>query len=202
MSVVLQGLGAFFLSMVLAVFAQNAVLSRALGVSRLVKLVMDGENFARFAGLLTLVQLLCVPMAYYANGLLAHFAQRSAVRPLVMVLAAGASMGIVWLGFSKLVKAPWVPEMLSALPLATFNCAVLGALLVTVTQSYTLLQSFGFALGSGIGYAGALAVVGQAQERLNNSEIPASFRGLPITLVYLGILALAIYGFTGHMVVI
>lgn len=202
MSGVLQGLGAFFLSMVLAVFAQNALLSRALGVSRMVKLVTDGGHFARFAGLLTLVQLLCVPMVYYANGLLANFAQRSAVRPLVMVLAAGASMGIVWLGFTKLVKAPWVPELLEELPLATFNCAVLGGLLVTVTQSYTLLQSFGFALGSGIGYAGALAVVGQAQERLGHSEIPASFRGLPITLVYLGILALAIYGFTGHMVVI
>lgn len=202
MSALLEGLGVFFLSMVLAVFAQNAVLSRALGVSRLTKLVMDGEDFTRFAVLLTLVQLLCVPMAYYANGLLADFAQRSAVRPLVMVLIAGASMGIVWLALTKLVKRPWVPGLLKELPLATFNCAVLGTLLVSVTQSYTFLQSLGFALGSGVGYAGALAVVGQAQERLSNSEIPSSFRGLPITLVYLGILALAIYGFTGHMVVI
>lgn len=202
MSALLEGLGVFFLSMVLAVFAQNAVLSRALGVSRLTKLVMDGEDFTRFAVMLTLVQLLCVPMAYYANGLLADFAQRSAVRPLVMVLIAGASMGIVWLALTKLVKRPWVPGLLKELPLATFNCAVLGTLLVSVTQSYTFLQSLGFALGSGVGYAGALAVVGQAQERLSNSEIPSSFRGLPITLVYLGILALAIYGFTGHMVVI
>lgn len=202
MSALLEGLSVFFLSMVLAVFAQNAVLSRALGVSRLTKLVMDGEDFARFALLVGLVQLLCVPMVYYANGLLANFALRSAVRPLIMVLAAGASMGIVWLVFSRLVKKPWVPGLLKELPLATFNSAVLGTLLVTVTQSYTLVQSLGFALGSGVGYAGALAVAGQAQERLNNSEIPSSFRGLPITLVYLGILALAIYGFTGHMVVI
>lgn len=206
MSTVLQGLGAFFLSAVLAIFAQNAVLSRALGVSRLVKLVRDGSSFLQFAGLLTVIQLLCVPVVYYANGLLADFALRSAVRPLVMVLASGAAMGLVWLVLNRLLVRlagpERVKELSEALPLAAFNCAVLGTLLVTVTQSYTLVQSLGFALGSGVGYAGALAVVGQAQDRLNDGDVPSSFRGLPITLVYLGILALAIYGFTGHMVVI
>lgn len=202
MSMVLQGLSVFFLSAVLATFAQNAVLSRALGVSRLIKLVGDGGGFFRFAGLLTLIQLICVPMAWYANSLMAGFALRGAVRPLVMVLASGAALGLVWLVLVKLVKPAGLEEVLEVLPLATFNCAVLGTLLVTVTQGYTLVQSFGFALGSGVGYAGALAAAGQAQEMLGGPDVPSSFRGLPITLVYLGILALAIYGFTGHMVVI
>lgn len=202
MSMVLQGLSVFFLSAVLATFAQNAVLSRALGVSRLVKLVGDGGGFVRFAGLLTLIQLICVPMAWYANSLLAGFALRAAVRPLIMVLASGAALGLVWLVLVKLIKPASLGQVLEVLPLATFNCAVLGTLLVTVTQGYTLVQSFGFALGSGVGYAGALAVAGQAQEMLQGPDVPSSFRGLPITLVYLGILALAIYGFTGHMVVI
>lgn len=206
MNMVLQGLSVFFLSAVLATFAQNAVLSRALGVSRLIKMVQDGGSFVPFVALLTLIQLLCVPVVHAANGMLAGFALRSAVRPLVMVLASGGAMGLVWLALrwagSRLARPGRVQALTELLPLAAFNCAVLGALLVSVTQSYTLTQSFGFALGSGVGYAGALAVVGQAQEKLNDEEVPASFRGLPITLVYLGILALAIYGFTGHMVVI
>ena len=204
MSMVLRGLAAFFLSAVLATFAQNAVLSRALGVSRLIKLVGDGGGFLRFVGLLTLIQLICVPMAWYANSLLAGFALRGAVRPLVMVLTSGGAMGLVWLVLVRAIKTKpaWLPEVLELLPLATFNCAVLGTLLITVTQGYTLVQSFGFALGSGLGYAMALAVAGQAQEMLQGPDVPSSFRGLPITLVYLGILALAIYGFTGHMVVI
>ncbi len=45
----------------------------------------------------------------------------------------------------------------------------------------------------------AVALVRGAQERLQSEAVPATFRGLPITLLYIGILALAIYGFTGHM---
>ena len=46
------------------------------------------------------------------------------------------------------------------------------------------------------------AVVAEGQRRLRNRRIPMSFRGLPITLLYLGMLALAIYGFTGHSVIL
>ena len=44
----------------------------------------------------------------------------------------------------------------------------------------------------------AVVLVAEGQRRLRNRRIPMSFRGLPITLLYLGMLALAIYGFTGH----
>ena len=41
-----------------------------------------------------------------------------------------------------------------------------------------------------------------AQNRLRSQSIPAAFRGMPITLIYIGVLALAIYGFTGHTVIL
>ena len=46
--------------------------------------------------------------------------------------------------------------------------------------------------------SGDVVVMG-GEKRLESEKIPAMFRGLPITLLYIGILALAIYGFTGHM---
>ena len=48
----------------------------------------------------------------------------------------------------------------------------------------------------------AVLLVTEARHRLRSKAIPETFRGLPITLVYIGVLALAIYGFTGHSVIL
>ena len=89
-----------------------------------------------------------------------------------------------------------------ALPLAAVNSGVLGTVLVERTQSFTLEQSMGFGLGSGLGYLLAVMLVTEADRRLRSEAIPEAFRGLPITLIYIGVLALAIYGFTGHSVIL
>ena len=88
------------------------------------------------------------------------------------------------------------------LPIAGFNSTVVGTLLVTTTQNFTLGQSLGFGLGSGLGFILAWPMVTEAQRKLRSRSLPEAFRGLPITLIYIGILALAIYGFTGHTVII
>ena len=88
------------------------------------------------------------------------------------------------------------------LPIAAVNSGVLGTVLVERTQSFTLEQSIGFGLGSGLGYLLAVMLVTEAQNRLRSRAIPEAFRGLPITLIYIGVLALAIYGFTGHSVIL
>jgi Na+-transporting NADH:ubiquinone oxidoreductase subunit E/electron transport complex protein RnfA len=53
-----------------------------------------------------------------------------------------------------------------------------------------------------LGYILAVMLVTEAQHRLRSRTIPRAFRGLPITLIYIGVLALAIYGFTGHSVIL
>ena len=58
----------------------------------------------------------------------------------------------------------------------------------------------GFAIGSGLGYVLAVQVVAEGQRKLDHARVPEMFRGLPVTLLYIGILALAIYGLTGHTV--
>ena len=202
MSTVLHNVASFFFCAVLAVFAQNAIFSRALGVSRLLKIVDDTSNTLIFGALTCAVQLLAAPLGYFATRLTAQMPLRSAVRPLILVLCAGAAYVAVMALVQRSQKLTNKSEVLDLLPSATFNCAVLGAMMVNATQSYTLAQSLGFALGTGLGYMLAVLVVNEAQRKLRGREVPASFRGLPINLIYIGILAMAIYGFTGHMVVI
>ncbi len=207
MSVILEALAEFVLYAVLAAFAQNAVLSRALGVSHLVRLVDDGATGnGAFCLLLTVVQVVAVPLCWGANQLLTPFAYRSAVRPLVFLLITAAACGLVWLVYwqalGKKQSDDAHKEMGVLLTTASFNSCVLGTMLIVTIQSLTLPQAIGFALGSGGGYYLAVVLVAEGQRRLRNRRIPMSFRGLPITLLYLGMLALAIYGFTGHTLLI
>ena len=155
----------------LAIFAQNAVFTRALGVSRMVQLVGDDRtSSALFGMMLCITQVLVAPVAFIAGGFIAPLDNRA--------------------------------QLLRIVPLAALNSGVLGTVLVERTQSFTLGESLGFGLGSGLGYVLAVLLVTEARHRLRSRAIPKAFRGLPITLVYIGVLALAIYGFTGHSVIL
>lgn len=193
----------FFGYALMAVFAQNAVFTRALGVSRLVQLVGDERtNSWLFGGMLCLTQLCVAPLAFYAGQSIAGMDNRAMLRPLVYVsciaLVCVAEHIVLRLG----KKLPYRSQFLRIVPLAGLNSCVLGTVLVERTQSFTLGQSLGFGFGSGVGYLAAVLLVTEARTRLRSPAIPRNFRGLPITLVYIGILALAIYGFTGHSVIL
>ena len=199
---VLNAVGIFFSYAVLAIFAQNAIFTRGLGVSRLVQLVGDDRTSSGwFALMLCVTQTLVAPLAFFAGGRIAPLENRAQLRPLVY-LGCIALVCLFEYLVLRLVKGPRSGLLIRILPLAALNSCVLGTVLVERTQSFTLGQSLGFGLGSGLGYLLAVMLVTEAKNRLRSRAIPAAFRGLPITLVYIGVLALAIYGFTGHSVIL
>ena len=200
MTEVLRSLGAFFTYAVIAVFAQNAIFTRALGVSRLVKLADDDEvGSFTFGALLCAVQVISALLGFFVNRWLSASTYWLYLRPLVMVLCSAAAFFVVLLAVVVCFRLHGAREIVSVLPMATFNTCILGTLLLSSIQNFTLMQTLGFALGSGVGYVMAMQLAREAQERLQSDAVPATFRGLPVTLLYIGILALAIYGFTGHM---
>ena len=193
MKEVVSSSAVFFSYALLAIFAQNAVFTRALGVSRMVQLVGDDRtSSALFGMMLCITQVLVAPVAFLAGRFIAPLDNRAQLRPLVYI----ASIAVVCLAEHLVL---W---LLRIVPLAALNSGVLGTVLVERTQSFTLGQSLGFGLGSGLGYVLAVLLVTEARHRLRSRAIPKAFRGLPITLVYIGVLALAIYGFTGHSVIL
>lgn len=202
MSEVLHLVGVFFSYAVLAIFAQNAIFTRGLGVSRLVQLVGDKRTSSWwFALMLCVTQVLVAPLAFYAGRLLAPLPNRAQLRPVVYLVCI-AVVCLFELVVLKLAKGPRSGQLIRILPIAAVNSGVLGTVLVERTQSFTLEQSIGFGLGSGLGYLLAVMLVTEAQNRLRSRAIPEAFRGLPVTLIYIGVLALAIYGFTGHSVIL
>ncbi|MGF1615386.1 MAG: electron transport complex subunit RsxA [Gammaproteobacteria bacterium] len=83
------------------------------------------------------------------------------------------------------------------LPLITTNCAVLGIALLNLQQDYTLLKSALAGLGSALGFTLVLMLFAGLRERLQVSQVPATFAGAPIGFITAGLLALAFMGFAG-----
>ena len=198
---ILEPILTFFFYATVAVAAQNAIFTRALGVSRLVKIVDDGSvELFKFGALLTAVQLISSLLSFFAGRALMALTlpYKAAFLPLVLVLCSAIAFFIVLLILVLPKKRALAKDYVTLLPMATFNCSILGTLLLTSTGGYTLVQSLGFSLGSALGYVLAVVLVNEGQRKIQSRSLPATFRGLPITLIYVGILALAIYGFSGH----
>ena len=200
-SIFTGSMGAFFLMVIYGLFSQNAVLGRALGSSRLTKLLNDADGEAGiFAALLLVVQLLsgvaCWAAGRWVLPLLGDL--RSYLRPLVLVLGVSLSFFIVFFLVVQLLPLQLAKRVVRQLPIAAYNCSIFGTLLLVSRQEYDLPQTMAFCLGSALGFIGALLLMAEGKRKLQAADLPPSFRGLPATLVYLGILSLMIYGFTGH----
>ncbi|MBJ2356807.1 NADH:ubiquinone reductase (Na(+)-transporting) subunit E [Sphaerochaeta sp. S2] len=87
------------------------------------------------------------------------------------------------------------------LPLITVNCAILGVSLFMVIREYTLLTSFFFGLGSGIGWFIAIIAMAGIRQKLKNAKIPPGLEGPGITLVIAGFMAMAFMGFSGMIAI-
>ena len=83
------------------------------------------------------------------------------------------------------------------LPLITVNCAILGGTLFMVERDYDLPESVVFGFGSGVGWALAIAALAGIREKLKYSDVPAGLRGLGITFITVGLMALAFMSFGG-----
>lgn len=83
------------------------------------------------------------------------------------------------------------------LPMAAINTTLLGSVLLNLRQSDTVLQSVAYGLATALGFALVLLMITSIHEKLEYADIPHPFRGLPITLVTLGLVAMSFMGFPG-----
>lgn len=83
------------------------------------------------------------------------------------------------------------------LPLIAVNCAILGGSLFMVERSYDAVESLVFGFGSGVGWLLAIAGLAAIRERLRYNNIPAGLRGLGITFIVTGLMAIAFMTFAG-----
>ncbi|WP_127713951.1 NADH:ubiquinone reductase (Na(+)-transporting) subunit E [Halobacteriovorax sp. HLS] len=83
------------------------------------------------------------------------------------------------------------------LPLITVNCAIMGGSLFMVERDYNFSESVVYGLGSGIGWALAIAALAGIREKMRYSDVPDGLKGLGITFITVGLMALGFLSFSG-----
>ena len=93
------------------------------------------------------------------------------------------------------------PALYSALgvflPLIAVNCAILGASLFMVERDYNLMESTVFGIGNGIGWLLAIVALAAIREKMRYSDVPPGLRGLGITFIVTGLMAIGFMAFSG-----
>jgi Na+-transporting NADH:ubiquinone oxidoreductase subunit E len=101
----------------------------------------------------------------------------------------------------EMVLDKFFPALFSALgiflPLITVNCAILGGSLFMIERDYTFTESVVYGVGSGFGWALAIAVMAGVREKLKYSDIPHGLQGLGITFITAGLMSLGFMAFSG-----
>jgi Na+-transporting NADH:ubiquinone oxidoreductase subunit E len=115
---------------------------------------------------------------------------------LTLIGTIAASVQIVEMAMDK-----YAPALYSALgvflPLIAVNCAILGASLFMVERDYDLAESTVFGIGSGIGWLLAVVALAAIREKMRYSNVPDGLRGLGITFIVTGLMAIGFMAFAG-----
>lgn len=101
----------------------------------------------------------------------------------------------------EMVLDRYVPKLYNALgiflPLITVNCAILGGSLFMVERDYNFAESVVFGFGSGAGWALALVALAGIREKMKYADVPEGLRGLGLTFMITGLMAMAFMAFSG-----
>lgn len=101
----------------------------------------------------------------------------------------------------EMILDKFVPKLYNSLgiflPLITVNCAILGGTLFMVERDYIFAESVVFGVGSGTGFAIAIIALAGIREKMKYSNVPEGLRGLGITFITVGLMAIAFMLFSG-----
>ena len=203
MNDIIEMLISYFGLALVAAGAQNAVFTRALGISSGLRMLHDSKkSTGYFCAALTVFQLMSVVIVYFALPLvdvLGFGRYRRFVLPAIVVAACTVSY-VVIIVLLSMIMGDKFKDVVRSVTSASINSAIVGTVILTVYQGLDFGESIAFALGSSFGYFLAIILISEGERKIAHDRVPEAFRGLPITLIYISILALGIYGLIGHMI--
>ena len=191
-----------------AIFVENMALAFYLGMCSFLAVSREGKTALGLGLAVVFVLTITVPMnnLIYVNVLQSGALEwlhpsfgaedLSFLGLLVYIGTIAASVQIVEMTLDR-----FVPKLHAALgiflPLIAVNCAILGASLFMVERNYGLAESAVFGFGSGVGWLLAIVALAGIRERLRYSNPPVALRGLGLTFILVGLMAIGFMAFAG-----
>ena len=179
-----------------SVFVDNYVLSRFLGICPFLGVSKKLDQATGMGIAVTAVMLLACAVTWPIQYFVLNALNMGYMQNIVFILVIAALVQMLELLLKKF--SPSLHQGLGVyLPLITTNCAVLGVAINNINDGYTFIESMVCALGVGLGFLLAMVLFSGVRSRIDESNIPAPFRGLPVTLISAAFISLAFMGFGG-----
>lgn len=189
-----------------SIFIENMALAFFLGMCTFMAVSKRVETAIGLGIAVTVVQAITVPV----NNLIYH----AVLEKGALAWAGLPNVDLSFLGLItyigviasmvqilEMVLDRFVPKLYNSLgiflPLITVNCAILGGSLLMVERNYNFAESTVFGIGSGLGFAIAVIALAGIREKLKYSNVPKGLRGLGITFITTGLMAIAFMLFSG-----
>ena len=189
-------LGSLFGILLSAILTENFILGKFYGICPFMGVSKKTDTALGMGMAVTFVMAIASAACWAVNTLVLVPLALEYMQTVVFILVIASIVQVVEMFRKKSVPALY--EALGVyLPLITTNCAVLGVALVNVQKGFDLLQSVLMGAAGGLGFTLSIVLFASIRQRLEENEIPKSFRGFPIALIAAGLLALAFMGFSG-----
>ena len=180
----------------LGIFIENAAFERALGINVLLYAARKKENLLGiFVGVIYVTTVSSV-FTCLIDRYLSGWALYKMLLPFMYIFVIGAVYLATLLALWKFYPAAF-KKVKKYVHVSVFNSAVLGALFIQSQIGGTFASYVGYGFGTGLGFLLAGYLLYAAEDRLNSPSVPASFRGMPITMIYIGVISLALSAFWG-----
>ena len=196
----------YFLIIVSAIFVNNILLAQFLGICPFLGVSSRLSTATGMSGAVCFVITLATVVTYLLNQYVLVPLGLTFLQTISFILVIAALVQMVEIILKKI--SPSLYQALGIfLPLITTNCAVLGVAITVVTKDFAfggaaphmlnLGQATVYALATSLGYGLAMCLFAGLREHLAGCVVPKAFKGLPIALITVGIMALAFLGFSG-----
>ena len=195
----------YFLIIISAIFVNNIVLAQFLGICPFLGVSNKLSTASGMSMAVCFVITLATLVTFLINKYLLVPFELTFLQTIAFILVIAALVQMVEIVLKKV--SPSLYQALGIfLPLITTNCAVLGVSIDVVTKQFTfgaeahmlnLGEAMVYAFSTSLGYGLAMVIFAGLREHLALNNVPKAFRGVPIALVTVGILAMAFMGFSG-----
>ena len=181
---------------VTAALINNFVLAQFLGICPFVGVSSKLSSATSMGLATTFVMTMAAMVTYLIRQYLLTPLGLEFLQTVSFILVIASLVQFVEMVIKKLSK-PLYRALGIYLPLITTNCAIMGLCLFASMRGYTFFQSLVFALGAGLGFTLAIVLMAGIREELELADVPRSLRGVGITLIVAGTMALGFMGFAG-----
>lgn len=186
----------YILIIISAVLINNIVLAQFLGVCPFLGVSNRVNTAVGMSGAVTFVMVIATIATYIIQTYILDKLGIAFMQTITFILVIASLVQLVEIILKK-ISPPLYQALGIFLPLITTNCAVLGTAILVIKKNYTLLEGVVYGFSTAIGFGLALIILAGIREQLELVNVPKAMKGVPVSLVVAGILALAFMGFTG-----